>query len=156
MRRTVGELQTGTSLGFNGAFEAPGRFGSNGHSNSCTGLLYVLDCARESLAQTEAIVALGSRVLDGPSTHRSERSLYNPLCKGASSKARPRRKDCATKLPSFMPNFPATIKSLGAAMFVGGVITALYRGESRVSDLMLAAGCLMYLAVKFVEWWNRQ
>jgi hypothetical protein len=54
-----------------------------------------------------------------------------------------------------MPNLHRTIKSLGAAIFVGGGITALYSGESRVSDMMLAAGCLMVLAVKMVEWWNR-
>lgn len=32
---------------------------------------------------------------------------------------------------------------------------ALHSGESRVSDLMLAGGCLMYLAVKLVDWWDR-
>jgi hypothetical protein len=53
-----------------------------------------------------------------------------------------------------MLNFNTTVKLLGAALFVGGAITAMVSGESRVSDLMLAAGCLMYLAVKIVEWWN--
>jgi curli biogenesis system outer membrane secretion channel CsgG len=55
-----------------------------------------------------------------------------------------------------MFNFPTTVKLLGAAALVGGGITALSYGASRVSDFMMAAGCLMVLAVKIVEWWDRR
>ncbi|MDB5855686.1 MAG: hypothetical protein JWR22_3727 [Herminiimonas sp.] len=61
-----------------------------------------------------------------------------------------------TDLPPLMFNFPTTVKLLGAAALVGGGITALSYGASRVSDFMIAAGCLMVLAVKIVEWWDRR
>jgi hypothetical protein len=55
-----------------------------------------------------------------------------------------------------MPDPDTLIKLLGAGVVAAGVIMILSVGASRASDLMIAAGCLMVLAVKIAEWWNRK
>ncbi len=55
-----------------------------------------------------------------------------------------------------MPNHHFLIKLLGVCVLASGAAMALFVGESGISNLMIAGGCLMYLAVKIGEWWDRK
>lgn len=65
---------------------------------------------------------------------------------------------CKNKLWKFlfMADHHFFIKLLGICILISGVAMALAFGESDASNLMIAAGFLMYFAVVLGEWWNRK
>lgn len=55
-----------------------------------------------------------------------------------------------------MPGHHFLIKVLGIGTLVAGGAMAFLIGESVLSNLMIAGGVLMYLAVIIGEWWDRK
>jgi hypothetical protein len=47
------------------------------------------------------------------------------------------------------------IKLIGIFLFIIGVTMAFFTGQTTPSNYTIAAGCLMYLAVKIAEWWGK-
>jgi len=64
-------------------------------------------------------------------------------------------KQFGKKYIHFMPSIYSFIKYSGACIAIAGIVAWLALGQHPVLSYLIAGGCLMYLAIRIGEWWER-
>lgn len=55
-----------------------------------------------------------------------------------------------------MSKLYSVIKVAGICIALAGGVWAMSLGQSKPSSYMMAAGALMFVAIKIAEWWERR